>query len=243
MRTAPPFLDLADDAARHVVTRQQLGWSPSLLVALCVDPAFLFVVGRLVLIELRDVIEHEATPPSVTEHAPLAAHAFRDQDAFDRRRPDHAGRVELDELHVDELGAGAIGERVAVAGVFPAVARHLERATDTTACEDYGLGREDAEAPALAVVAERADDAVAVLEQLDDGALHVHVDPRVRLAEQRLADQADADARGRRLDRRPQSGATGTDDQDVVFEGLVVHSGRRAYGVGLELDGQGGNTP
>ena len=44
----------------------------------------------------------------------------------------------------------------------------------------------------------------------------------VRLAEQRLADQADLDAGRRRLDGRAQSGAAGADDQDVVvvrFEG------------------------
>src|SRR5487761_2386057 len=32
----------------------------------------------------------------------VAAHAFGDEDSFDRRRPDHAGRVELDELHVHQ---------------------------------------------------------------------------------------------------------------------------------------------
>ena len=41
------------------------------------------------------------------------------------------------------------------------------------------FAREDAEPPALAVVADRAGHAVAVLEQRDDGALHVHVDALV----------------------------------------------------------------
>ena len=38
----------------------------------------------------------------------------------------------------------------------------------------------------------------------------------VRLAEQRLADQADLDAGRRRLDRRAQTGAAGADDENVV---------------------------
>jgi len=32
--------------------------------------------------------------------------------------PDHPGRVELDELHVDQLGTGLIRERLAVAAAF-----------------------------------------------------------------------------------------------------------------------------
>ena len=39
---------------------------------------------------------------------------------------------------------------------------------------------------------------------------------RVGLAEQRLADEADRHAGGRRLDRRAQPGAAGADDEDVV---------------------------
>ena len=46
-----------------------------------------------------------------------------------------------------------------------------------------------------------------------DAALGHH---RVRLAEERLADEADVRAGGLRLDRGPQSGAAGPDDEDVV---------------------------
>ena len=73
--------------------------------------------------------------------------------------------MELDELHVEQFGAGVVGERMAVAGVFPAVAGDLERAADAAGGEHHGLGLEDREAAALAVVTERAGDAVAVLEQ------------------------------------------------------------------------------
>ena len=68
------------------------------------------------------------SPLLVAQDAAFAAHAFGDEDAAHARRPDHAGRMELDELHVLQLGAGVVGERVAVAGVFPAVAGDLERA-------------------------------------------------------------------------------------------------------------------
>ena len=52
---------------------------------------------------------------------------------------------------------------------------------------------------------------------------------RVRLAEQRLADQPDRDARGRGFDRRAQAGAAGADDEDVVFVCLVIHAVRMSY--------------
>ena len=84
--------------------------------------------------------------------------------------------MELHELHVHQLRAGVVGERVAVAGVFPAVARDLVGAADAAGRQHDGFRAKQLEAPALALVSERADDAVAVLEQRDDRALHVHVD-------------------------------------------------------------------
>ena len=47
---------------------------------------------------------------------------------------------------------------------------------------------------------------------------------RVRLAEQRLADEPDVGARRGRLDRGPQPGAARTDDQDVVGVRLEASS-------------------
>src|SRR3989449_11746923 len=44
----------------------------------------------------------------------------------------------------------------------------------------------------------------------------------VRLAEERLADEADRDALRRGFDRGPQPRATGADDEDVVLVCLVV---------------------
>ena len=110
------------------------------------------------------------------------------------RRPDHAGRMELDELHVHQLGAGVVGERVAVAGVFPAVAGDLVGAADAAGRQHDRLGVEHLEAAALAVVAERAGDAAAVLEQRDDRALHVDVDALMDAVVLQRADHLEAGA-------------------------------------------------
>ena len=130
MRATSPFADLADDAAGDVVARQQLGRPARALVALCVAKALFFVVGGLVLVCVRDVVEEEAAALAVQQDASFAANALGDEDALDGGRPDHPCRVELDELHVHQLGARVIGERVAVSGVLPAVAGDLVRLAD-----------------------------------------------------------------------------------------------------------------
>jgi hypothetical protein len=63
--------------------------------------------------------------------------------------------MELDELHVHELGPRLVRERLAVAGVFPAVARDPVRAADPAGREHDRARFEDAQVPALAVVPER----------------------------------------------------------------------------------------
>ena len=83
---------------------------------------------------------------------------------------------------------------MAVAGVFPAVAGDLVRAADAAGRQHDRLGAKQLEAPPLAFVAERADDAVAVLEQRDDRALHVHVDALVDAVILQRADHFEAGA-------------------------------------------------
>ena len=156
VRAAAAFLDFADDAAGNVIAREQLRRTARVLVALRVAPALFSLSAVWLLVVVGDVVEHETLALVVAQHAALAAHAFGDQNALHARRPDHAGRMELDELHVDQLGAGVVGERVAVAGVFPAVARDLVRAADAAGGEHDRLGLEHAEAAAFALVAERA---------------------------------------------------------------------------------------
>ena len=68
---------------------------------------------------------------------------------------------------------------MAVARAFPAVARDPIGAPDPAGGEHGGLRLEHAEAPALAVVAECADDAGAVAEERDDRELHVDVEATV----------------------------------------------------------------
>jgi hypothetical protein len=328
VRAPAALADLLHDLARDVIAGEELGRPPRVLVPLGVLPPLLFGVGRLAFVVVGDVVEHEALAVLVAQDAAFAAHPLGHQDPLDRRRPDHPRRVELDELHVHQIGARVEGERVAVAGVLPAVAGDLERATDAAGGEDDGLGLEDPQVALLAIVAERAGDPPGVDEQLDDRVLHVDLEPlvdavvlqgpdhlearsiadvgeprvavaaevaledapvlgaiedrapglelahpfgrllgvqlrhppvvevlaaahgvgevdlpavavvdvrhrrghpalghdRVRLAEQRLADEPDGEAGGGGLDRRPQAGAAGADDDDVVLVGLDVGS-------------------
>src|SRR5204863_5269191 len=98
-----------------MVARQQLRWTTGGLVVLGVAPALFFIRGRLRLVVVGNVVEHEAAALFVLEDPALTAHALGDEDALDAWRPDHPRWMELDELHVDELCAGAIGERMTVA--------------------------------------------------------------------------------------------------------------------------------
>ena len=101
MRTATAFAHLAHDAARHVITGQQLRRAPCALVALRVSPALFLVVGGRRAVVVGDVVEHEALAVFVEEHAALAAHALGDQHP----RTVNASGVELDELGVGQHGA------------------------------------------------------------------------------------------------------------------------------------------
>src|SRR5712691_1740055 len=194
VRAAPAGFDLPHDAAAHVVTRQELRRSSGGLVALGVAPSLFLVVRGLRSIILGDLVEHEPAALAVPEDAAFAAHRFGDENASNARRPDHTGWMELDELHVHQLRAGVIGECMAVARVLPAVAGDLVGAAHAAGREDHRFGLEQLEASALALVAERADHAVVVLEQRDDRALHVHVDPLVDAVILQRADHLESGA-------------------------------------------------
>ena len=103
-----PALISLHDAARDVITGQQLRRPARVFVALAIAPAFLLVIGRLRSVVLRDVVKHEAAAFVVRQDAAFAAHAFGHENAAHARRPDHAGWMELDELHVDQLRAGVV---------------------------------------------------------------------------------------------------------------------------------------
>ena len=92
--------------------------------------------GQLHLV--RRVAGHEALALGVQQVAAFAARSLGDEDAaFLERR-----RVELDELHVHQRHAGAIGEGVAVAGRDQGVGGRRVDATEAAGRQHDGLRRQ-----------------------------------------------------------------------------------------------------
>ena len=83
---------------------------------------------------------------------------------------------------------------MAVAGAFPRIAGDLERPAEAAGTNDNRLRLEDLEAAALAIVAERARDPRAVLEERDDGPFHVDGDALVNAMVLQRADHFEAGA-------------------------------------------------
>ena len=239
VRAAAALADLAHDAAGDVIAREQFRRPPRALVTLGVAPAFLLVVGGLGLVEIGNVLEEKPPAFLVEQHATFAAHRLGDQDALHAGRPDHPGRVELHELHVHQLGARVICERVTVAGIFPAIAGDPISLSDSPGGEHEGARLEEVEQTLLAVISEGGGDAVAVLDQGRYRAFHVHVDPLVDPVILQRADHLQAgpvaDVRQARI---PMSTEVALQDPPVV--GAVeeraprlqfVHARRRFLGV------------
>src|SRR5262249_43684242 len=203
VRAAAAFAHFADDAAGDVIASQEFRRPPRVLslvlLAQDVQESLLLVLGRLRLIVVRDVAEHEPATSAVAQYAAFAADAFRNQNALDARRPDHPRRVELNEFHVDQFGAGVVAERVAVAGVFPGIARDLVSFANAARGEDDRLGAKDRPPAAFAVIGQRPGDAAGVEQQANNRPLHVHADAAVDAVVLERADhlQAGAVADGR----------------------------------------------
>ena len=146
---AAALADLGVDRPRDVVAGRQLGRPAGVgLAALRTAPSTQLrglLVGRGVLgaAVLGQVLPHEPLAVLVAQDPALAADGLGHEQAADAGRPDHPGRVELDELHVDQLGAGLVGERLAVAAVLPRVRGDLVGLADAAGREDDRLGRED----------------------------------------------------------------------------------------------------
>ena len=154
VRRAPTLADLGVDRPRDVVPRRQLGRPAGVGLAggaQGLDPGPGLLVGRRVLVAavLREVVPHESLAILVAQDPALAANRLGHEEAADAGRPDHPGRVELDELHVDQLGAGAERQRLAVARVLPRVRGDLVGLADATGRQEDRLGRED-DRPAVA---------------------------------------------------------------------------------------------
>ena len=187
-----------------------------------IPPAFLFAVGGLGLVRIGNVVEHEPLAFTVAENAALAANALGDQDASHARRPDHPGGVKLDKLHVHERGAGAIGQRVPVAGILPAIAGHPEGLADASGGQHDGLGAEHLKLALLTVIGDGARDAVSILEQINDGGFHMDVDTHMDAVVLEGADHLQA---GAVADVR-QAGILVTAEvalQDAAVLGAVKH--------------------
>ena len=176
-------LDLGVDRARDLVPGQQLRGAA--VVRLVVVPAVGLLLGLRVLRaeDVGDVAEHEPLALGVLQHPAVTADRLGDQDPLDARRPDHSGRVELDELHVHQRRAGPHRQRVAVPGVLPGVAGDLEALADPAGGQDHGRGLEDDEPAGLAPVAERPGDRAVGLQQLGDRALGEDLDLRLVVTE------------------------------------------------------------
>ena len=163
-------------------------------------------VGRLGPEELGDVVEHEALALGVLQRAAVAAHALGHQDAAHAGRPDHPGRVELDALHVDQVGAGVAAPARWPSPVYSQEFEVIFQALPMPpVASTTALALKTHELAALAPVAERARDPVAVLEQALDVALHVDVDALVR----RRAAGACGSSRGRCGRRRGPGARSG----------------------------------
>src|ERR1700733_2533960 len=88
---AASCLDLAIDAAGDVVAGEEFGRAAGIPVSLRVAPALLFRLRGLALVEIGDLVEHEAAAFAVAQDAAFAAHPLGHQDAAHADRPDHAG--------------------------------------------------------------------------------------------------------------------------------------------------------
>ena len=81
------------------------------------------------------VVGHEAVAVAVHQMGPFAAHRFGDQVAAAAGDVEHRG-MELDELHVAQLGAGPIGHGHAVAGGHFGIGRFPVDLPQTAGAED-----------------------------------------------------------------------------------------------------------
>ena len=189
-RNTPPCGDprpalISELMDRATSSRGSSSGGPPVVVRVGVPAVGLFLGLRVLRAEhVRHVVEHEPLALGVPQHAAVAADRLGDQEAAHRRRPDHAGRVELDELHVHQVGAREQRERVTVAAVLPGVRRDLVRPPDAAGGHDDRRRLEQHEPPGVAEVPEGAGDPPGrVLQQPGDRRLREHPDHRLGVAE------------------------------------------------------------
>src|ERR1044072_6092911 len=164
MRTAFPLLALPHDAAGYMVAGKQFRRPPGLAITLCISPSFFFIVCRLIAVQLRDVLEHEALLFLIQQDTAFAAHAFGNKDTLYAGRPYHPRRMELYKFHVHELCTCVVAQRLPVSCIFPAVAGDLVCASDAAGSQYDGFGAEDNEAAFFTFVAKGPGDPVAFFQ-------------------------------------------------------------------------------
>src|SRR5262249_25623075 len=106
-----------------------------------------FGFGKVPFEHVRDVVEHEPLPFGIGQNTTFTTNPLSDQDPLYAWRPDHPGGMELYELHVDQLGAGIVGQRLAVTGILPRVGSDLPPFADSAGGQYHCFGIELREAP------------------------------------------------------------------------------------------------
>src|ERR1019366_4561143 len=112
----------------------------------------------------------------IAQHAAFASDAFGHQQSTHAGGPYHAGGMKLDELHIEQIRPGVECERVAVTGVFPTVTGDFVGAANPAGCQHYCLRVEQLEASPFAIISESANAPISILQQREDGGLHVKID-------------------------------------------------------------------
>ena len=170
---APAGLHLGVDRAGHLVAGEQLRRPAAGGVVVVPLVGLVLGVGRLGPEHVGHVVEHEAGALGVAQHTAVAPDALGHEDAADRQGPDHAGRVELDALHVDEVGPGPQRHGVAVTGRLPRVGGVHPALADAAGGQHDGLGLDDHELAGRPPVAHQAGDvALGVVQEAEHLQLH-----------------------------------------------------------------------
>src|SRR5580704_3812368 len=162
-----------------MIAGQKFWRPPRIFAALTITPAFFFVIRGLSTIIFRDRIEHKTATLLTRQDAAFTAYALGHQNSHHTRRPDHASRVKLHELHVDQICTSVISKRVTVASVFPTVAGNFVRPSNSASGQHHRFSAENPEPSAFAFITKSSDDAVAVFEKRKNGVLHIDVDALV----------------------------------------------------------------
>src|SRR5260370_18308443 len=119
MGRAPARFYFAIDAPCHMISGEQFGRTPRILIALCVPPALFFRVRSLLFVEVWNVVEHEPPAFAIAQDSAFTAHALGDEDAPHTDRPDHAGGIKLTQFHVLTFAPGTRPHAEAAPFIFP----------------------------------------------------------------------------------------------------------------------------